>query len=103
MTTATFWRPSGKNLNKASTAGRDEEEWGVTPDKGFTVEAHQEGAGRSARCHREAEIIPDRAGRAAPRASSSDRQLDMALQLSPQPDQDRRERHHEEGELTAMQ
>jgi C-terminal peptidase prc len=33
LTTATFWRPSGKNLNKASTAGKDEEEWGVVPDK----------------------------------------------------------------------
>jgi C-terminal peptidase prc len=33
LTTATFWRPSGKNLNKASTSGKDEDEWGVTPDK----------------------------------------------------------------------
>ena len=33
LTTASFWRPSGKNLNKASTPGRDEDTWGVTPDK----------------------------------------------------------------------
>jgi carboxyl-terminal processing protease len=33
MTTATFWRPSKKNLNKASTSGKEEDEWGVTPDK----------------------------------------------------------------------
>ena len=33
MTTASFWRPSGKNLNKSSTLGRDEDVWGVTPDK----------------------------------------------------------------------
>ncbi len=33
LTTATFWRPNGKNLNKASTSGKDEEEWGVIPDK----------------------------------------------------------------------
>jgi carboxyl-terminal processing protease len=33
LTTATFWRPSGKNLNKASTSGKDNEEWGVMPDK----------------------------------------------------------------------
>src|SRR5262249_49024710 len=32
MTTATFWRPNGKNLNKSSTPGKDEDEWGVTPD-----------------------------------------------------------------------
>lgn len=33
LTTASFWRPSGKNLNKSSTSGKDEDEWGVTPDK----------------------------------------------------------------------
>jgi carboxyl-terminal processing protease len=33
MTTATFWRPSKKNLNKSSTSGKDEDVWGVTPDK----------------------------------------------------------------------
>ena len=37
LTTATFWRPSGKNLNKASTKGRDEDTWGVTPDKGYLL------------------------------------------------------------------
>jgi len=33
LTTATFWRPNGKNLNKASTSGKDDDVWGVTPDK----------------------------------------------------------------------
>jgi C-terminal peptidase prc len=33
FTTATFWRPNGQNLNKASTSGKEEEIWGVTPDK----------------------------------------------------------------------
>ena len=37
LTTATFWRPNGKNLNKASTKGTDEEDWGVRPSKGFAV------------------------------------------------------------------
>lgn len=37
LTTATFWPPSGKNLNKASTDGKDESEWGVKPDKGFEL------------------------------------------------------------------
>src|SRR6185437_13115202 len=37
LTTASFWRPNGKNLNKASTSGKEEDEWGVTPDKGFLV------------------------------------------------------------------
>jgi C-terminal peptidase prc len=33
LTTASFWRPSGKNLNKASTGGKDNDEWGVIPDR----------------------------------------------------------------------
>jgi C-terminal peptidase prc len=38
LTTATFWRPSGKNLNRATAGkdggyGKDEDTWGVTPDK----------------------------------------------------------------------
>ena len=37
ITTATFWRPSGRNLNKASTGGKDEEDWGVKPDKGYDM------------------------------------------------------------------
>ena len=37
MTTATFWPPSGRNLNKASTPGKEEDEWGVRPDKGYEL------------------------------------------------------------------
>ena len=41
MTTATFWRPNGKNLNKASTAGKDDDVWGVTPDKVIKLTAKE--------------------------------------------------------------
>src|SRR5262249_21631273 len=37
LTTASFWRPNGRNLNKSSTSGKDEDEWGVTPNKGYAV------------------------------------------------------------------
>src|SRR5207237_7416324 len=37
LTTASFWRPNGKNLNKSSTKGGEEDEWGVTPNKGFVL------------------------------------------------------------------
>jgi C-terminal peptidase prc len=30
----TIWRPSGRNLNKTRTKGRDEDEWGVHPNVG---------------------------------------------------------------------
>jgi carboxyl-terminal processing protease len=37
LTTATFWPPSARNLNKASTGGKDEEDWGVRPDSSFEM------------------------------------------------------------------
>jgi C-terminal peptidase prc len=37
ITTASFWRPNGKNLNKSSTAGKDDEDWGVSPSKGHEI------------------------------------------------------------------
>src|SRR5205085_5268284 len=33
LTTASFWRPNGRNLNKSSTDGKDSDVWGVVPDK----------------------------------------------------------------------
>jgi C-terminal peptidase prc len=37
LTTASFWRPSNKNLNKASTSGKEGDEWGVTPDRAIPL------------------------------------------------------------------
>ncbi len=36
LTTASFWRPNGKNLNRSSTSGKEDAEWGVTPDRGYS-------------------------------------------------------------------
>ncbi len=36
LTTASYWRPSGKNIHRLSEA-KDEDEWGVRPDPGFEV------------------------------------------------------------------
>ncbi|HEY7328254.1 MAG TPA: S41 family peptidase [Gemmataceae bacterium] len=41
LTTATFWRPSKKNLNKSSTSGKEEEEWGVVPNKIIKLSAKE--------------------------------------------------------------
>jgi C-terminal peptidase prc len=37
LTTATFWRPNGKNLNKSSTKGKDDEDWGVIPNEAIPL------------------------------------------------------------------
>jgi len=42
MTIATFWRPSGINLNKSSTSGKDEDSWGVSPTEGYNLKLSQE-------------------------------------------------------------
>jgi carboxyl-terminal processing protease len=43
LTTATFWRPNKKNLNKSSTSGKDEDEWGVMPNKVIKLTAKERG------------------------------------------------------------
>lgn len=37
LTSASYWRPSGKNINRSKNA-KDEEDWGVRPDPGFEVD-----------------------------------------------------------------
>lgn len=79
LTTASFWRPSGKNLNKSSTAGKDEDEWGVSPDK----EVKLSGKEREdlAEAQHNAEVIPrrDRPAKET-KPEFKDRQLDEALE-----------------------
>ncbi len=77
LTSSTFWRPSGRNLNKSSTKGRDEDEWGVTPDAGFGINLSKKEENDLYDHLREAEII--RAGPAEAKSEFRDRQLDMAV------------------------
>src|ERR1017187_2423491 len=79
LTTATFWRPNGKNLNKASTKGKDTDEWGVTPDKGFDIKLSKKEENDLFDHLREAEII--RGGQKIETKSDfRDRQLDAAVE-----------------------
>jgi C-terminal peptidase prc len=79
MTNATFWRPNDKNLNKSSTPGREEDEWGVTPDEGYRLKIPLKEQDDLFDFQREQEIIkrPDRRGK--PKPDFKDRQLEMAL------------------------
>ncbi len=74
----TFWRPSGRNLNKASTAGKSEDEWGVTPDKVVALTVKQRKDLNDALC--DAEIIRRKdVPPEEPEPGFEDRQLDAAL------------------------
>src|SRR5262249_34187669 len=80
VTTATFWRPSGVNINKASTKGRDEDEWGVFPDEGFRVQLSRSENDEIFEYQRNQEIIPRRDLPAKePKPPVKDLQLDQAL------------------------
>jgi carboxyl-terminal processing protease len=76
LTTASFWRPSGKNLNKSSTAGKEEDEWGVTPDKGFLVKLTAKEREELAEHQHDTEIIRVRDNKDK---KFVDKQLDVGL------------------------
>jgi C-terminal peptidase prc len=82
LTTASFWRPNGKNLNKSSTQGRDEDEWGVTPDKGFATDLPTKELNDLQDHQRDREIIhrPDKRDTGGMKNGFRDRQLDQALE-----------------------
>jgi C-terminal peptidase prc len=78
LTTASFWRPSGKNLNKLSTSGKDEDEWGVMPDK--IVKLSQKERRDLDEALHDAEIIQRHDGVSKEKKPEfKDRQLEVAL------------------------
>jgi C-terminal peptidase prc len=82
MTTASFWRPSGKNLNKSSTTGKEGDEWGVTPNKGYGLKLSEKEREQLYEQQQEAESIlrRDLPPETDKKPEFKDRQLEMALQ-----------------------
>lgn len=85
LTTATFWRPNGRNLNRASTDGKDQDEWGVTPNEGYQIKLSTKEMYDLQEHLREAEIIrrhdqPTKTNGENGKAEFRDQQLDQALQ-----------------------
>ncbi|MCS6851634.1 MAG: S41 family peptidase [Gemmataceae bacterium] len=80
LTTASYWRPSGKNINKSSTKGSEDEDWGVIPDKGYLLKLTPKERDDLAEYQRETEVIPRRdLPPKDPKPEFKDRQLEMAL------------------------
>lgn len=82
LTTATFWRPNGRNLNKSSTKGRPEDVWGVKPNKGFNIEISRRDLNKLQEFMRFNEIIhrPGKTDKNADILNFKDVQLEQALQ-----------------------
>ncbi len=76
MTTATYWRPSKKNINKASTPGKDDDVWGVMPDTLIKLSAQQR---NDLEEHLHASEIIPRKNKPAQVKEFKDKQLDAAL------------------------
>jgi C-terminal peptidase prc len=76
VTTATFWRPSKKNLNKSSTGGKEEEEWGVIPNKVVKLSAKER---VDLDEHLNARAVIQRKDKPAEIKPFEDKQLDEAL------------------------
>ncbi len=84
VTTASFWRPNGKNLNKASTKGAETDEWGVTPNKGFNMKLSYRERRQLYDHFRDSEVIarqdaPPKEATTKDAEDFKDRQLGMAL------------------------
>jgi len=89
LTTATFWRPSNKNLNKASIKDYDKippeelekQDWGVKPDAGYVIKLDRKERFDLDVHLREREVIPRRDGPPKePKPEFKDRQLEAGLE-----------------------
>ena len=57
LTTATYWRPSGKNIHRSRQA-TDEEQWGVSPTEEYQVSFNEEEAEQFVRSQRDRFAAP---------------------------------------------
>jgi carboxyl-terminal processing protease len=78
LTTQVFKRPSGKNIERAATAGGEQDEWGVTPDLRLNLTSNEKGELQEYLEHVEVIPRPDRRREHA-RRQFRDRQLGMAV------------------------
>ena len=80
LTTARYFPPKGVNIDKLSTSGKDEEDWGVRPDKGFEVKLTREESQDLAEQFREREVIRPKTGPDKDGKPFKDRQLEKAIE-----------------------
>ncbi|MCI0638356.1 MAG: S41 family peptidase [Gemmataceae bacterium] len=79
LTTATFWRPSGRNLNRIASS-KEEDDWGVIPNEGYTLKLNAKELNDLQEFQREHEIIHGPGHRKSESINAfRDRQMEMAL------------------------
>jgi carboxyl-terminal processing protease len=76
LTTASYWRPSGKNIHRFPDA-KEEEEWGVKPNEGYEVKLPDEERLEYYKWRRDRDIIR-KAGQAPPKAKEGEKKESKA-------------------------
>ena len=80
FTTARYFPPTDRNIDKNSTPGKPEDIWGVTPDKGYLVKLSREQAQDLAEQFRDREVIKPHGVTAKEPKVFKDVQLDKAVE-----------------------
>ncbi|MDZ4780168.1 MAG: S41 family peptidase [Planctomycetia bacterium] len=82
LTTASFWRPSGKNIHRRGPRDQNTGDWGVRPDEGNEVKLTEDEFKEMVRRRRERDVIRRSSPMAPPPAQDSDPQLRKALEVA---------------------
>jgi C-terminal peptidase prc len=80
FTTARYFPPKGRNIDKHSTGGKPEDEWGVLPNEGFEVKLTREERTELAEHFRDLELLKKPEVKEG-KAPFKDKQLEKALEF----------------------
>jgi carboxyl-terminal processing protease len=80
LATAVFQRPSGTNLSRMMTSGREDEVWGVYPDPGYEIKLTPKESTELEEHLRRPEVIPRPDRPLPPIPEFRDRQLEKAVE-----------------------
>lgn len=80
MTTARYFPPGNRNIDKLSSGGKPEDEWGVKPDAGFELKLARDEARDLAEHFREHEIIPRKDGKGEKKEEKKEEFKDTQLE-----------------------
>jgi carboxyl-terminal processing protease len=81
LTTASYWRPSGKNIHRFPDS-KESDEWGVKPDPGFEVKLNDEERLGYFYYRRDRDIVQGK-GAPAPKPATSEKDKDKTKEKKP--------------------
>jgi carboxyl-terminal processing protease len=82
LTTASYWRPSGKNIHRFPDS-KDTDEWGVTPNPGFEVPMKDEERFEYLQWRTERDIVRGKTGEPAPKPAPEKEAADKKAEKKP--------------------